>query len=93
VTYDFSQLDELEHAYSITVHKSQGSEFPIIIMPVSWFPPILATRNLLYTAVSRGKKAVILVGSENRMHAMIDNNRITERYSGLAVRLKAFMDR
>lgn len=91
VKHDFSQLDELEHAYSITVHKSQGSEFPIVIMPVSWFPPILATRNLLYTAVSRGKKAVILVGSENRMHAMVDNNRITERYSGLAARLKAFL--
>lgn len=92
VIYDFSQLDELELAYSITVHKSQGSEFPIVIMPVSWFPPILATRNLLYTAVSRGKKVVILVGSENRMHAMVDNNRITERYSGLAVRLKAFLN-
>ncbi|MDD4564925.1 MAG: ATP-dependent RecD-like DNA helicase [Eubacteriales bacterium] len=91
VTYDFSQLDEMEHAYSITVHKSQGSEFPVVIMPVSWVPPILATRNLLYTAVSRGKKAVILVGSENKMYAMVDNNRITERYSGLAVRLKAFL--
>ena len=91
VKYDFSQLDEMEHAYAVTVHKSQGSEFPIVIMPVSWFPPVLATRNLLYTAVTRGKKAVILVGSENRMHAMVDNNRITERYSGLSVRLKAFL--
>ena len=91
VKYDFSQLDEIELAYAVTVHKSQGSEFPIIIMPVSWFPPMLATRNLLYTAVTRGRKAVILVGSENKMHAMVDNNRITERYSGLAVRLKAFL--
>jgi exodeoxyribonuclease V alpha subunit len=91
VRYDFSQLDEIELAYAVTVHKSQGSEFPIVIMPVSWFPPMLATRNLLYTAVTRGKKAVILVGSENKMHAMVDNNRITERYSGLAVRLKAFL--
>jgi len=93
VKYDFTQLDEIELAYAVTVHKSQGSEFPIVIMPVSWFPPMLATRNLLYTAVTRGKKAVILVGSENKMHAMVDNNRITERYSGLSVRLKAFLDR
>jgi len=91
VKYDFSQLDEIEHAYAVTVHKSQGSEFPIVIMPVSWFPPVLATRNLLYTAVTRGKRAVILVGSEDKMHAMVDNNRITERYSGLSVRLKAFL--
>ncbi|MDD2189839.1 MAG: ATP-dependent RecD-like DNA helicase [Eubacteriales bacterium] len=92
VKYDFSQLDEIELAYAITVHKSQGSEFPIVIMPVSWFPPMLATRNLLYTAVTRGKQAVILVGSDNKMHAMVDNNRITERYSGLSVRLKAFLE-
>ncbi len=91
VKYDFSQLDEIELAYAVTVHKSQGSEFPIVIMPVSWFPPMLATRNLLYTAVTRGKKAVILVGSESKMHSMVDNNRITERYSGLAIRLKAFL--
>jgi len=92
VKYDFSQLDEIELAYAVTVHKSQGSEFPIVIMPVSWFPPMLATRNLLYTAVTRGKKAVILVGSEGRMQAMVDNNRITERYSGLSERLRAFLE-
>ena len=92
VTYDFNQLDELELAYAITVHKSQGSEFPIVIMPVSWFPPVLATRNLLYTGVTRGKTAVVLVGSENKMHAMVDNNRITQRYSGLSVRLKGMME-
>ena len=56
VTYDFSQLDELELAYAITVHKSQGSEFPIVVMPVFQFPPVLATRNLLYTAVTRVKR-------------------------------------
>ena len=91
VTYDFNQLDELELAYAITVHKSQGSEFPVVIMPMSWFPPMLATRNLLYTGVTRGKTAVVLVGSENKMHGMVDNNRITERYSGLAVRLQMLM--
>ena len=91
VHYEFSQLDEVELAYAITVHKSQGSEFPIIVMPVTWFPPMLATRNLLYTAVTRAKKAVVLVGSEARMNNMVDNNRIVERYSGLAVRLKEYM--
>lgn len=91
VTYGFNQLDELELAYAITVHKSQGSEFPIVVMPMSWFPPMLATRNLLYTGVTRGKTAVVLVGSENKMHAMVDNNRITQRHSGLGIRLKMLM--
>ena len=92
VTYDFSQLDELELAYAITVHKSQGSEFPIVVMPVSWFPPVLATRNLLYTAVTRGKKVVVLVGSKQKMNAMIDNNRIRMRYSGLKARLQRLLE-
>lgn len=91
VTYEFAQLDELELAYAITVHKSQGSEFPIVILPVTWFPPMLATRNLLYTAVTRAKDAVILVGSEDKMRAMVDNNPIIERYSGLRPRLHAFL--
>lgn len=92
VTYNFSQLDELELAYAVTVHKSQGSEFPIVIMPVSWFPPMLATRNLLYTAVTRGKTAVVLVGSENKLKGMVDNDRISERFSGLGVRLHKFLE-
>jgi exodeoxyribonuclease V alpha subunit len=92
VQYDFSQLDELELAYAVTVHKSQGSEFPVIVMPVSWLPPMLATRNLLYTAVTRGKRAVVLVGVRDRMHAMIDNDRIRQRYSGLRSRLEKMME-
>ncbi|MGI6721619.1 MAG: ATP-dependent RecD-like DNA helicase [Anaerovoracaceae bacterium] len=91
VTYTNEDLDELEIAYAVTVHKSQGSEFPIMVMPVSWFPPVLATRNLLYTAVTRGKKVVVLVGSEGRLHDMVDNNSITERYSGLRERLGALL--
>jgi len=91
VVYDFTQLEELEIAYAVTVHKSQGSEFPVVVMPMTWFPPVLATRNLLYTAVTRGKTAVILVGSEGRMNGMVDNNSITERYSGLRCRLAAFL--
>ena len=87
VEYDNSNLEELELAYAITVHKSQGSEFPIIVMPVTWFPPMLATRNLLYTAITRGKKAVVIVGSGERVRAMVDNDRIRMRYSGLRYRL------
>ncbi len=86
--YDATNLEELELAYAVTVHKSQGSEFPAVVMPMTWFPPFLATRNLFYTAVTRAKKLVVLVGSEDRMRAMIDNNALRERYSGLAVRLK-----
>lgn len=89
VKYDVTNFDELELAYAVTVHKSQGSEFPIVIMPISWFPPVLATRNLLYTAVTRGKESVVLVGSEQKLCAMVDNNTITSRYSGLAERLRA----
>jgi len=92
VQYEFSQLDELESAFAMTVHKSQGSEFPVIIMPVTRFPPMLATRNLLYTAVTRAKKAVILVGMWNACCAMVDNDRIAERQSGLGVRLRALWD-
>ena len=92
VKYNFSQLDEIELAYAVTVHKSQGSEFPIIVMPMSWFPPVLATRNLLYTGVTRGKEVVVLVGSEDKMNGMVDNNRISQRYSGLAWRLKKFFE-
>lgn len=91
-TYSFNQLDELELAYAITVHKSQGSEFPIVVMPISWFPPVLATRNLLYTGITRGKNVVVLVGSEDKLHAMVDNNRIKLRYSGLDDRLKRFFE-
>jgi exodeoxyribonuclease V alpha subunit len=88
VNYELSQLDLLELAYAITVHKSQGSEFPAVIMPMTWFPPMLATRNLFYTGITRGKNLVTIVGSEKKMKAMIDNYRIENRASGLGIRLK-----
>ncbi|MDY6037992.1 MAG: ATP-dependent RecD-like DNA helicase [Eubacterium sp.] len=93
VTYEFGQLEELELAYAMTVHKSQGSEFKIVIMPISRFPHMLATRNLLYTAVTRGKSLVVLCGMQRQMENMIDNNRIKLRYSGLKQRLKNLMGR
>lgn len=87
VEYQYIQLDELELAYAITVHKSQGSEFPVVIMPMSWFPPMLATRSLIYTAVTRGKEAVYIVGNPAYMNAMVDNNRSRSRNSGLTGRI------
>ncbi len=84
VAYDFSKLDELDHAWAITVHKSQGSEYPIVIMPVyGSCPPQLLSRNLLYTAVTRAQKMVILVGQSYVVEAMVNNNRQIMRYTGL----------
>ena len=91
VVYDNTLLDELELAYALTVHKSQGSEFPIIVMPAAFVHPMLATRNLLYTAVTRGKKAVVLCGMQRYIMGMVDNNRSKERYSGLKSRLIGLM--
>ena len=87
VEYQYIQLDEIEPAYAITVHKSQGSEFPIVILPMTWFPPVLATRSLVYTAVTRGKEAVYIVGNPAYMNAMVDNNQSRSRNSGLGSRL------
>ncbi len=82
--YDFSQLDELEHAWAVTVHKSQGSEYPVVILPVFDPPPMLATRNLLYTAITRARQMVILVGKNASLCHMVDNNRMAGRYTALA---------
>ncbi|MBQ8356321.1 MAG: ATP-dependent RecD-like DNA helicase [Clostridia bacterium] len=89
VTYDFTGLDELELAYAVTVHKSQGSEYPVVILPLYAAPPMLLTRNLLYTAVTRAQKMVILVGREDIAAQMVQNNRQSMRYTGLCARLFA----
>ncbi|MCX7841759.1 MAG: ATP-dependent RecD-like DNA helicase [Clostridia bacterium] len=86
--YDFSILDELEPAYAITIHKSQGSEFPAVIIPLLQGPQVLMTRNLLYTAVTRARDIVILIGSEPVLREMISNNREAKRYSDLSQKLK-----
>ncbi|MCL2287096.1 MAG: ATP-dependent RecD-like DNA helicase [Firmicutes bacterium] len=88
IVYDFMQLDELELAYAVTVHKAQGSEYKVVVIPVYSGPPMLLTRNLLYTAVTRAKELAVLVGTPETMHRMIDNNRITHRYTALARRLR-----
>ncbi len=83
VTYEFSQLDELELAYSVTIHKSQGSEYPVVIIPLFKGPSMLLSRNLLYTAVTRARLMVVLVGDESILNHMIDNNREIHRNSTL----------
>lgn len=89
VVYDFGQLDELQLAYAISVHKSQGNEFPVVVMPIINGPPMLMARNLLYTAVTRAKELVVLVGRPQHLQAMINNDFVAQRYSGLKERLCA----
>lgn len=92
VEYDFSQMDELELAYAITIHKSQGSEYPVVIIPVHSGPPMLMTRNLLYTAITRAKQLVVLVGTKEMIAAMVHNDREVARNTGLAQRLRNLYD-
>ena len=84
VEYDFSALDELTHAFAITIHKSQGSEYPVVILPISKEVPRLHTRNLLYTAVTRAQKMVIVIGEPDSIEHMVENNQHAVRYSGLS---------
>ncbi len=86
--YDSEGLCELEHAYAITVHKSQGSEYPVVIIPLYSCAPMLMTRNLIYTAVTRAKQMVITVGRKEIINQMIENDRHTMRYTALSDRLK-----
>lgn len=84
VNYTFSALDELELAYAVTVHKSQGSEYPAVVMPILSGPKLLFHRNILYTAVTRAKKCVALIGSASTIDTMIDNERENLRNTGLS---------
>ena len=88
--YDDGNVDELELAYCISVHKSQGSEFPVVIMPVMPGPRMLTARNLLYTAVTRARKCVVLVGRDSVVNDMIANNYVSHRYSALSARIRAY---
>ncbi len=87
VNYEFSSLEELEHAYAITVHKSQGCEYPFVVIPLYSAPPMLLTKNLFYTAVTRAKKMVIMVGKSEIAQRMVSNSHIGQRYTGLKQRL------
>ena len=88
VVYDFGELDELSLAYAITIHKSQGSEFPAVVIPLATQHYMLLQRNLLYTGVTRGKRLVVLVGQGKALAMAVRNNRTERRFSGLVVRLK-----
>ena len=88
VAYDFAELDELSLAYAITIHKSQGSEFPAVVIPLAMQQYLFLQRNLVYTGVTRGKRMVLLIGQKKALSTAIRNNRIRQRFSGLLERLK-----
>ena len=92
VTYSFGQLDEIEPAYAITIHKSQGSEYPAVIMPLLSGPKMLFNRNLLYTGVTRARNCVTILGSSTTLQEMIDNNYQNRRYTGLLDRIREKYD-
>ena len=87
VEYPFKMLEELELAYAITIHKSQGSEYPAVVIPLLSGPRMLMNRNLLYTAVTRARKCVTLVGNEKTFYEMVENITEQKRYSGLRDRI------
>lgn len=87
VEYTFSQLDEIELAYAITIHKSQGSEYPAVLLPLLAGPKMLMNRNLLYTAVTRARKCVTILGSQETVDGMIENENQYHRYTGLDRRI------
>ncbi|MGI6184630.1 MAG: ATP-dependent RecD-like DNA helicase [Candidatus Fimadaptatus sp.] len=89
-TYDDGNIDELELAYCISVHKSQGCEFPVVIMPVMPGPRMLMARNLLYTAVTRARNCMVLVGRDDVIAGMVANNYVSQRYSALSERLRKY---
>ena len=93
VDYSFKQLEELELAYAITIHKSQGSEYPAVLLPLLTGPQILMNRNLLYTAVTRARKCVTIVGSEETFVQMIRNEKQQKRYSSLDRQICSFAER
>ena len=92
VTYSLSGLDEIELAYAITIHKSQGSEYPAVIMPLLTGPRMLFNRNLLYTGVTRAKNCVTILGSSSTVMQMIENANEQKRFTGLKDRICEMME-
>ena len=92
VDYDWSQLDELVLAYAISIHKSQGSEYPAVVIPIVPQHYVMLQRNLLYTAITRAKKLVMLVGSSRAIAMAVRNSRVQHRYTALSMRLAAAAD-
>jgi exodeoxyribonuclease V alpha subunit len=91
VTYSFSNLDELELAYAVTIHKSQGSEYPAIVIPLLGGPRMLMNRNLLYTAVTRARKCVMILGSSDAIRQMVENEDQLVRFTGLQDQINEVM--
>ncbi|MDZ4768067.1 MAG: ATP-dependent RecD-like DNA helicase [Chloroflexota bacterium] len=89
VFYELNQAEQLIHAYCISTHRSQGSEYPVVVMPILTGQYMMLQRNLLYTAVTRARQMVVLVGSKKAVAIAVGNDRVTERYSGLKARLRA----
>jgi len=88
ITYDYSELDELVHAYAVSIHKSQGSEYTAVVIPILTQHYILLQRNLLYTGVTRGKKLVVIIGTQKAMAIAVRNNKTQKRYTLLNERLR-----
>ena len=86
-TYNFEMLNEIEHAWAMTVHKSQGSEYRAVVFAIGRSAPMLQTRSILYTGITRAKKLLIAVGDDDIAHRMIDRERQGRRYCGLRARL------
>ena len=89
VEYDFGDLDEVALAYVLSIHKSQGSEFPAVVIPLAMQQYMLLQRNLVYTGITRGKKLVVLIGQRKALGMAVRNNRTENRFSGLLARLLA----
>lgn len=90
IAYEYSELDELVLAYAVSIHKSQGSEYPAVIIPLTMAHYVMLQRNLLYTGVTRGKKLVVVIGSKKAVHLCIKNNKVTKRNTGLEQRIRDF---
>ncbi len=92
VKYENSVLEEIEHAYAVTIHKSQGSEFKVVVMIITSGSPMLYTRNLLYTGVTRAKEFLIIIGNEQVLARMIENADTKKRNTGLKFKIEKFAD-
>jgi exodeoxyribonuclease V alpha subunit len=89
VKYDFGELDEVSLAYAVTIHKSQGSEFPAVVIPLATQHYMLLQRNLIYTGITRGKRLLVLIGQKKALAIAVRNDRPQRRYSGLLASLRS----
>ena len=88
--YDITELDELVHAYATTIHKSQGSEYPIVVMPVLMNHYVMLQRNLIYTGITRAKKILVMIGTKRALHYAVGNVTVSKRNTLLKERLSTF---